>query len=152
MSRHCSNPQGNGLLQAMENFGITGKTLTFNFAFYVTLTKEKRLSFKEFLSDGSTTDVISDKFLTDQMKCFRLFRCFYKAGDVKMCQCIEESKAFDFLNKKELMLQTTGYCHLIILNALHYFSPNQVLKLGTKGSTFIAATYRTRGLDYCTTD
>ena len=113
---------GYSLLQAMEHFGMTGKTMTFNFvhlsiqeflaachiaqippvdelkilserfwkinhfnvfAFYETLTKGQRLSFKEFLSDGSATDVISDKFLTDQIKCFRLFQCFYEAGDVK---------------------------------------------------------------------
>ena len=34
---------------------------------------------------------ISDKFLNDQLLCFRLYRCFSEAGDADFCKTIEQS-------------------------------------------------------------
>ena len=125
---------GFGLLQAVQHFGLTGKTLTFHFihfsiqeylaaycimrlsplrefiflqtkfwydnysntfAIYVALTKGQRPSFKEFLSDGNETVNISQKFLKDVDLCFLLYRCFYEAGDDKMCENIAKAKIFN---------------------------------------------------------
>ena len=115
---------GFGLLQAVEHFGLTGKTITFNFLhltiqeylaahyiitdlqqdeelsllckqfwsnlhanmffIYVTITKGQRPSFRNFLSDGDNNITISKKFLRDQLKCLRLYRCFKEAGQDEM--------------------------------------------------------------------
>ena len=64
------------------------------FAIYVTLTKGQRSSFKKFLSDGDDKIAISGRFLYDQLKCLRLYRCFKEAGDHKMCKSIEEAAIF----------------------------------------------------------
>jgi len=108
---------GFGLLQAVEHFGLTGTTTTFNFlhfsiqeylaahhitnlpadeelriieekfwsdihfntfSIYITLTKGQRPSFKYFLSGGNKAIAISDKFLKNQLQCFRLYRCFWR--------------------------------------------------------------------------
>ena len=34
-----------------------------------------------------------NRFLEDKVKCFRLFRCFYEAGDKEMCKYIERAKS-----------------------------------------------------------
>jgi len=121
---------GLGLMQAVQHFGLTGKTITFNFLhvtiqeylaayyiitylkpdeelnllhekfwnilhanmfyIYVTLTKGQRSSFKKFLSGGDSTITISREFLHNQLKCLRLFRCFYEAGDEIMYNSIEK--------------------------------------------------------------
>ena len=64
------------------------------FAIYISLTKGQRSSFKTFLSGGNKAIVISDKFLKDQLKCLRLYKCFNEAGDYKMCQTIERAETF----------------------------------------------------------
>ena len=74
------------------------------FLIYVTLTKGQRLSFKKFLSGGDDKIVISSKFLVDQLKCIRLYRCFKEAGDDKMCNSIEGAEIF---NKKEIDIRFT---------------------------------------------
>jgi len=128
---------GFGLLQAVEHFGLTGTTITFNFlhfsiqeylaahyianlpadkklkiieekfwsnihfnmfSMYITLTKGQQPSFKHFLSGGNKGITISDKFLHKQLQCFRLYSCFHEAGDVDICDTIEQSVAFS--NKK----------------------------------------------------
>ena len=125
---------GFGLLQAVEHFSLTGKTVTFNFlhfsiqeylaayyianlpaadeelriikekfwsaihfnmfSIYVTLTKGQRPSFKHFLSGGNEATTISRKFLDDQLRSVRLYRCFHEAGDVDICKTIERSVKF----------------------------------------------------------
>ena len=77
------------------------------FSIYTTLTKGQRPAFKLFLqqpsflepfkqlfSCGRENVPISSKFLSNQIKCFRLFRCFYEVGDKEICQSIENAKCF----------------------------------------------------------
>ena len=138
---------GFGLLQAVQHFGLTGKTMTFNFlhftiqeflaarhvaslsprkelkilkekfwsdthsnmfAIYISLTKGQRPSFKQFIKPslgqrlkGFLIDAeqVRNRFLEDQVKCFRLFRCFLEAGDKEMCRSIENTKSLNFNNK-----------------------------------------------------
>ena len=65
------------------------------FSIYTSLTKGQRSSFKEFLSDGNKAIAIADKFLKDQLKCIRLYRCFNEADDHTMCNTIEQAKIFE---------------------------------------------------------
>ena len=64
------------------------------FSIYVALTKGQRPSFKHFLCGGNKSIIISDKFLDDQLRCVRLYRCFHEAGDVDICKTIERSVEF----------------------------------------------------------
>ncbi|XP_065914093.1 protein NLRC3-like [Dysidea avara] len=125
---------GYGLLQAVQHFGIAGKTMTFNFvhfsiqeflsayhitqlppdeelrvleakfwsdihsnmfAMYTSLTKGQRSAFKQFLSGGDDTITIAETYLKDQLKCLRLFRCFYEANDEAFYTSIQQGKTFD---------------------------------------------------------
>ena len=62
------------------------------FNFYVSLTKGQRPMFKQYLSNGSVAAIpIADKFLKNKMKRLRLYHCFYKAQDKKMCRAIEDT-------------------------------------------------------------
>ena len=75
------------------------------FAMYVTHTKGQRPSFKRFIKPSlqqrfkqflSRREVaISNQLLTNQLKCFYLFRCFFEAGDSKRFTSIENAKIFD---------------------------------------------------------
>ena len=72
------------------------------FAFYIALTKGQRPSFKSFLSrDGKQP--IDEFFLSDPLRCLKLYHCFYEAGDTVMCQAIEKSK----LNRKVIDFRDT---------------------------------------------
>jgi len=144
---------GFGLLQAVQHFGLTGKTMTFSFLhftiqeflaayyvttlspsyelkilkekfwsdtyfnvfiIYVTLTKGQQPSFKQFLKPSLLERVkgfltgkevtISDRFLSDFLKCLRLYRCFFAAGDKEICMHIENTRIFD---SKEIDLHFT---------------------------------------------
>ena len=64
------------------------------YSIYMSLTKGQRPSFKQFLSGGNNTIVISDEFLKDQLKLFRLYHCFKEADDCKMCDTIERADIF----------------------------------------------------------
>ena len=126
---------GFGLLQAVEHFGLAGKTMTFNFvhfsiqeflsayhitqlppdeelrvleakfwsdihsnmfAMYTSLTKGQRSAFKQFLSRGDDTiTTIAEAYLKDQLKCLRLFRCFYETNDKAFYTSIQQGKTFD---------------------------------------------------------
>ena len=125
---------GYGLLQAVQHFGLAGKTMTFNFvhfsiqeflsayhitqlppdeelrvleakfwsdihsnmfAMYISLTKGQRSAFKQFLSGGDDTITIAETYLKDQLKCLRLFRCFYEANDEAFYTSIQQGKTFD---------------------------------------------------------
>ena len=136
---------GFGLLQAVEHFGLIGKTTTFNFlhlsiqeylaahhlislpadkeltfieenfwsdvhfnmvSIYITLTKGQRSAFKLFLSEGNQLVTISDKFIYDNLQCFRLYRSFHEAGDVNICNTIEQSKKYD-INVSGITLTAT---------------------------------------------
>ncbi|XP_065914845.1 protein NLRC3-like isoform X4 [Dysidea avara] len=59
------------------------------FMLYVALTKGQKESFKQFLCDNNDALVIADKFLSDPLKCLRLFRCFSEADDMNACKKIE---------------------------------------------------------------
>ena len=80
------------------------------FTIYISLTKGQRSSFKTFLSGGflrklfSGGNAISHKFLTDQLKCLRLYRCFNEAEDYKICKTIERAEIF---KSKEISLVST---------------------------------------------
>ena len=64
------------------------------FSIYISLTKGQRSSFKRFISGGNEAIAISDKFLNDQLKCLRLYRCFNEAGDHTLCNTIERADIF----------------------------------------------------------
>ena len=64
------------------------------FSIYISLTKGQRSAFKQFLSGGNKAISISGKFLTDQLKCFILYRCFKEAGDHTLCNTIERANIF----------------------------------------------------------
>ena len=80
------------------------------FSIYISLTKGQRSSFKKFLSGGffkklfSGGRAISSKFLNDQLKCLRLYRCFKEANNQTLCNTIERAKVF---NDKEIRLRFT---------------------------------------------
>ena len=65
------------------------------FSIYLSLTKGQRSSFKTFLSGGNKEITISHEFLKDQLKCFRLYRCFNEADDHTLCNTIEQAKIFE---------------------------------------------------------
>ena len=64
------------------------------FSIYISLTKGQRSAFKRFLSGGNEAIAIADKFLKDQLKCLRLYRCFNEAGDHTLCNTIERANIF----------------------------------------------------------
>jgi len=90
------------------------------FSIYTILTKGQRPVFKQFLqqptfmqpfkhlfSCGRGSIPISDNFLNDQIKCFRLFHCFYEVGDTELCKSIY-AKCF---HNKEIDLNTINLSH-----------------------------------------
>ena len=72
------------------------------FAIYIALTKGQRPSFKQFIKPSLGQRLISfltgtqvaNRFIDDQVKCFRLFRCFFEAGDEDVCKSIENAAIF----------------------------------------------------------
>ena len=64
------------------------------FTIYTSLTKGQRSAFKTFLSAGNEAIAIADKFLKDQLRCLRLYRCFNEAEDYKICKTIERARIF----------------------------------------------------------
>ena len=38
---------------------------------------------------------VENRFVEDEIKCFRLFRCFFEAGDKEICKSIEDAKPFN---------------------------------------------------------
>ena len=74
------------------------------FSIYISVTKGQRSSFKTFLSGGNEAIAIADKFLKDQLKCLRLYKCFNEAEDYKMCQTIGRAEIF---KSKEINLRGT---------------------------------------------
>ena len=75
------------------------------FSIYISLTKGQRSSFKQFLSGGNKATAISEEFLKDQLKCFRLYRIFNEADDHVMCCTIEQAEIFS--NKVISLWSTT---------------------------------------------
>ena len=75
------------------------------FAIYITLTKGQRPSFKKFikpplgqrLKGFLTNSEISNQIFEDKVKCIRLLRCFFEAGDNEIYRYIENNK---FPNKE----------------------------------------------------
>ena len=74
------------------------------FTIYISLTKGQRHALKTFLSAGNEAIAIADKFLKDQLKCLRLYRCFNEAEDYKICKTIERAEIF---KSKEISLGGT---------------------------------------------
>ena len=133
---------GFGLLQAVQHFGLTGKTMTLNFlhstiqeflaahhiasllpnkqlkilhknfwndthfnmfSIYISLTKGQQSSFKQFIKPSLvqrfkgflTGEQVANRFLDDKLKCLRLFRCCFEAGNEEICRSIENAKSFN---------------------------------------------------------
>ena len=71
------------------------------FAIYISLTKGQRPSFKQFIQPSwgqwirgvITGEKVMNRFLENKLKCFRLFRCFFEAGDKEMCRSIENANS-----------------------------------------------------------
>ena len=131
------------------------------FAIYVTLTKGQRASFKHFiqpslaerfkgfLSSGELK--ISNRFLDNQLQCIRLFKCFFDAGDLEGCRCIENTKIFkdNIINlERSQLIVTNVECLTVFLTCsshkewreLHFWDcvmqdrGIQILHLGVKTS------------------
>ena len=64
------------------------------FSIYISLTKGQRPSLKQFLSSENKAATLSPKFLTDKLKCLRLYRIFKEADDHVMCNNIEQAEIF----------------------------------------------------------
>ena len=75
------------------------------FAIYVAHTRGQRPSFKRFIKPPlqqrfkqflSRREVsLSNHLLTNQLKCFYLFHCFFEAEDRRICASIDKAKIFD---------------------------------------------------------
>ena len=147
---------GFGLLQAVEHFGLTGTTMTFNFlhstiqeflaahhvvslplgkelkilhknfwsdthfnmfSIYISLTKGQRPSFKQFIKPSLaqrfkgfiTGEQVANRFLDDKLKCLRLFRCCFEAGNEEICRSIENAKSF---NCKKICINISSNKHV----------------------------------------
>ena len=75
------------------------------FFIYISITKGQRSSFKKFLSGGFFSGhAISQKFLEDQLKCFRLHCLFKEANNQTLCNTIEQAKVF---NDRVIRLENT---------------------------------------------
>ena len=74
------------------------------FSIYISLTKGQRSSFKKFLSGENEAIAIADEFLTNQLKCLRLYHCFKEANNETLCNTIERAEVF---NDKEINLGRT---------------------------------------------
>ena len=116
------------------------------FTFYVALTNGQHSSFKEFLSEGDSTIVISEKFLTDQLKCFLLIKCFYEAGDMNMCHCIEEAKTFDYRRNKRIELTDSRLLSLNNLECIAFFLTHSVHKQWDEGINFYRCYIQDQGI------
>ena len=147
---------GFGLLQAVQHFGLTGKTMTFNFlhstvqeflaahhvaslppgkelkilhnnfwsdthfnmfSVYISLTKGQQTSFKQFIKPSLvqrfkgflTGEQVTNRFLDDKLKCLRLFRCCFEAGNEEICRSIENAKSF---NCKKICINISSDKHV----------------------------------------
>ena len=78
------------------------------FSMYISITKGQRSSFKTFLSGENKEITISQEFLKDQLKCFRLYHCFNEADDHTMCNTIEQAKIFETKEINPWGLTLTG--------------------------------------------
>ena len=74
------------------------------FSMYISLTKGQRSSFKKFLSGENKAIAIADKFLKNQLKCFRLYHYFKEASNNTLCNTIERAEVF---NDKVINLEDT---------------------------------------------
>ena len=92
-AHHITNLPADKELRIIED-KFWSKTHFNMFSMYISLTKGKRPSFKHFLCGGNRTIAISDRFLTHQLQCLHLYRCFYEAGDDDICKTIEQSIRF----------------------------------------------------------
>ena len=61
---------------------------------YTAIKGDKGFSCKLFLSGGNRTIAISEEFLTDQLQCFRLYRCFNEIKEKEKCTHIEKASVF----------------------------------------------------------
>ena len=77
------------------------------FVIYISLTKGERPSFKQFIKPSLeqrfknflTGAQVANQFFDNEIKCFRLFKCFYEAGDKEMCASIENAETLNFNSK-----------------------------------------------------
>ena len=101
------------------------------FAIYVSLTKGQRPSFKQFIKPSLGQRLksfligsqVANRFVDDQVKCFRLFRCFFEAGDKDVCRSIENAAIF---NSKNIIINSYG---LFSSNSATTLSPSDVVCL-----------------------
>ena len=136
---------GFGLLQAVQNFGLTEETLNFNFVHYsvqeflaahhiaylsqrdklqalhdiscnsdllflcIAIKGKTGFSYKLFLSGGNRKMAISEKFLTDQLQCLRLYRCFNEINEKEICMSIEKAAVFNPRNINLRHFTLTAY-------------------------------------------
>ena len=84
------------------------------FAIYISITKGQRPSFKQFIKPSLgqqfwsflTGSQVANRFIDDQVKCFRLFRSFFEAGDKDVCRSIENAAIF---KSKKIIINNHGF-------------------------------------------
>ena len=91
------------------------------FSMYIAYTKGQRPSFKQFIKPSLaqrfkgfiTGSQVANRFFDNQLKCFRLFRCFFEAGDNAACRSIENAAIF---NSKTIVMNNQ---QLLFSRSLH---------------------------------
>ena len=68
------------------------------FSIYIVITKGQRPAFKNYITNGEDSTIISQLFLSSQLQCFQLYRAFFETDDKIVCESIAQSSTFR--NKK----------------------------------------------------
>ena len=104
------------------------------FSMYVGITKGQHSSFKQFLCGNNDVQTgIAEKFLTDHIKCFQLYKYFNEAGDSEMCKLISEAvvSSDKIINLRGIpMLPTEVNCLGLFLTKSHIKHWKRVELLG----------------------
>ena len=90
------------------------------FSIYMSLTKGQQPCFKKFLAGGREAVTIANKFLKNQLKCFRLYYYFAKADDQAMCNIIEHAEIFH--NKRILLGASVTFTIIMTPNDMECLS------------------------------
>ena len=113
LAAHCiANLSPDETTKVLEDY-FWSKFHSNMFSMYVGITKGQQNPFKKFLRDESDNE-IAEIFLAKQLKCLHLYKCYYEAGDEKMCKRISESAVFSdrTINLRGIPLLPSDVSHL----------------------------------------
>ena len=96
---------GCGLLHVVENFGVFGPVMTYSFLHFSIKECLAAYHIKKILFGESKAISSSDKFLRNQLQCLRLYHCFHVAGNVDICNMIQQLEIFSY---KEIKIGFTN--------------------------------------------